>query len=113
MGFLDGIEGTLGAVVGQAMQQGGAAALGPALEQTHFGGLAGLLTQLQQGGLANEVASWCGGEHIPVSADQIEAALGDSHLQQLAESLHLPTDQVSAFLAQHLPAATAAEQPSS
>lgn len=71
-----------------------------------MGGYSGILDKLNQAGLGNEVSSWVGtGSNMPISPQQIQAALGDQHIQQLATSLGIPVDQVSAFLAQHLPTA--------
>lgn len=71
------------------------------------GGYQGILNKLNQAGLGNEVQSWLAtnGKNLPISASQIEAALGDQHLQQLAKSFGVPIDQVANLLAQHLPAA--------
>ena len=71
------------------------------------GGYQGILNKLNQAGLGNEVNSWLAtnGKNLPVSASQIEAALGDQHLQQLAQSFGIPLDQVANLLAQHLPTA--------
>jgi uncharacterized protein YidB (DUF937 family) len=78
--------------------------LAQVLGKTDLGSLGGLLQQLQQSGLGPQVASWLGnGKNMPVTADQLRAALGDQHLQQLAKSLGIPVDQVLAQLSQYLP----------
>jgi uncharacterized protein YidB (DUF937 family) len=71
------------------------------------GGYQGVLAKLEQAGLGQQVNSWLSttGTNLPVSAGQIEAALGDQHLQQLAKSFGVPLDQIANLLAQHLPAA--------
>jgi uncharacterized protein YidB (DUF937 family) len=71
------------------------------------GGYQGVLDKLNQAGLGKEVDSWLAtnGKNLPVNASQIEAALGDQHLQQLAKSFGIPLDQVGNLLATHLPAA--------
>ena len=94
-----------GLVENTLAQQGGAHALfSQALSS--MGGYEGILGKLNQAGLGNVVSSWVGtGSNLPVTPQQIEAALGDQHIQQLATSLGIPVDQVSAFLAQHLPTA--------
>ena len=71
------------------------------------GGYQGILAKLNQAGLGQQVSSWLAtnGKNLPISATQIEAALGDQHLQQLAKSFGVPVDQVANLLAQHLPAA--------
>ncbi len=74
------------------------------LGQTNLGNLGGLLTQLQAGGLGSEVSSWLSnGANMPVSADQLKAALGNQQLQQMAQAAGLPIDKLLAMLSQHLP----------
>jgi uncharacterized protein YidB (DUF937 family) len=65
------------------------------------------LDKLNQAGLGTEVQSWLAtnGKNLPVSPAQIEAALGNQQLQQLAASFGVPVEQISNLLAQHLPAA--------
>ncbi len=71
------------------------------------GGYQGVLDKLNQAGLGQQVNSWLAtnGQNLPISPAQIEAALGNQQLQQLAKSFGVPVDQVSGLLAQHLPAA--------
>ena len=40
---------------------------------------------------------------MPITADQLRAALGNGQIQQLAASFGLPVDKVLASLAEHLP----------
>ncbi len=104
MGLLDKVGDALKGVLGQAE----AAAPGlivSALANSKFGDLSGLVAQLQQGGLDQQVKSWLGnGANLPVSADQIRAALGNEQVRHLAEQLGLPVDQALSYLSQHLPA---------
>ena len=68
------------------------------------GGLGGLLQKFQQAGLAEQAASWVStGSNLPVNAEQIGAALGNSDLGALAAKFGLSTDQVSGGLADLLP----------
>jgi uncharacterized protein YidB (DUF937 family) len=71
------------------------------------GGYEGILGKLTQAGLGNQVQSWLAtnGKNLPISPAQIEAALGDQHLQALAKSFGVPVDQIANLLAQHLPTA--------
>jgi uncharacterized protein YidB (DUF937 family) len=71
------------------------------------GGYQGILNKLNQAGLGSQVQSWLStnGKNLPISPAQIEAALGDQHLQQLAKSFGVPVDQVANLLSQHLPTA--------
>jgi uncharacterized protein YidB (DUF937 family) len=104
MGLFDNLEGMASQFVGGDAHE----ALDGALQASPLGDMSGLLTKLQQGGLAGEVQSWCEGGQSPVSPDQLRDALGDEHVQALASSLGISTDQVLATLSQHLPALTAA-----
>ncbi|CDZ60784.1 YidB family protein [Neorhizobium galegae] len=70
------------------------------------GGLDGILTQLNQSGLGHQVASWIGtGDNIPITADQIRAALSSEQLQGLASKLGIDISKVPELLAEHLPTA--------
>ncbi|MDH0910448.1 YidB family protein [Rhizobium pusense] len=70
------------------------------------GGLDGVLAQLSDSGLGQQVASWLGtGENIPITADQIRAALSSDQVQSLAARLGVDISQVPGLLAKHLPEA--------
>lgn len=71
------------------------------------GGYGGVLAMLQNSGLGDRVESWlsANASNLPVSPDEIKAALGGQQLQQLASQFGIPLDQVAGALAQHLPAA--------
>ncbi len=71
------------------------------------GGFQGVLNLLQQSGLGDRVNSWLStnAANLPVTRDEITAALGDQRLQALAQKFGIPMDQVAALLSQHLPAA--------
>lgn len=100
MGLFDEIKGT----VFQAAEGGAQGLIGNAVEKAVPGGLTGLLSKLQAGGLGEQVSSWMGeGHNLPVSADQLQSALGEGHVQQIAEHLGLNTDQVLQGLSEHLP----------
>ena len=110
MGLFDQLEG---AVQNAINQQGGLnAVLSQAVNSA--GGYQGILAKLNQAGLGDQVSSWLGsGKNLPITPEQIQAALGDQHLQQLAASLGVPVDKVAPLLAQHLPAAVSQAQASS
>src|SRR5262249_49735559 len=62
--------------------------------------------QLQAGGLQTQVQSWLGnGANLPVSPDQLRAALGSDQVRQLAEQFGVPIDAALKLLSEHLPAA--------
>ena len=103
MGLLDQI---VGAVSGQQGEGGGSllSSILGMVNNPQTGGLSGLLQTLQQGGLAEAAKSWVStGQNLPVSAEQIQGALGSDTLKNLAAQLGLNTDQVSGHLAELLP----------
>ena len=78
--------------------------LSAALANTGMGNMAGLLEKLQQSGLGPQVSSWLGdGKNLPITGDQLKAALGDDQVQQLAGHFGLPLDKVLATVADNLP----------
>ncbi len=111
MGLLDSVLGSaMGAMSGGG--QGGAGGgdmlmrvLGGLLNQSGgAGGLAGLVQQLQQGGLGDAVQSWVGhGQNLPVSPEQLHAALGGDQVSAMAQEAGVPQDDLMAQLSQMLP----------
>ncbi len=68
------------------------------------GGLNGLINQIAEGGLADQVASWVStGQNLPVTAEQIQAVLGSSVVQGLAQKVGIDSTQVAGTLATLLP----------
>jgi uncharacterized protein YidB (DUF937 family) len=68
------------------------------------GGLSGLVEEIAAGGLGDQVASWVGkGENLPISAEQLQAALGSSFVQGLAEKFGINPADVAGSLAHLLP----------
>jgi uncharacterized protein YidB (DUF937 family) len=68
------------------------------------GGLSGLVEKIAAGGLADQVASWVGkGENLPISAEQLQAVLGSSFVQGLAEKFGINTADVAGSLSSLLP----------
>lgn len=93
-----GLGGMLGGALGSALGGGGHGAGGG------LGGLGGLLQQLQQGGLGDAAQSWVGtGENQPVSAEQLQNALGADRIDALAQQVGMPAGDLSSQLAQYLP----------
>ena len=106
MGLFDQIGGALKGVLSSELAANGPALLNAALAKTNMGDLQGLVEQLQQGGLGDQVKSWLGsGQNIGISPEQIQSALGNDQLRQLAAHFGIPVDAVSKLLADHLPAA--------
>ncbi len=68
------------------------------------GGLTGLVQQLENGGLGNAVRSWIStGKNMPVTAEQIQSALGSERLAQIAAKLGVSPDVVSQRVAEIFP----------
>ncbi len=73
-------------ILGEATAAAAPALISAALAKTNMGDLKGMVDKLQQGGLGAQVQSWLGnGSNMPVTADQLRAALGDEHVDKLAE----------------------------
>jgi uncharacterized protein YidB (DUF937 family) len=104
--FGDLINSVLKGMSGQPGEASGLPnVLGQILNNTDLGSVGGLLQQLQKSGLGPQVTSWLGnGANLPISVDQLRAALGDERVRQLAASFGIPVDQLLGQLSQHLPA---------
>lgn len=103
MGLFDSV---LGAVTGQAQQQGGLAnVLGGLLaDNSEMGGLGGLVEKFKQGGMGDQVNSWIGnGQNLPISADQIAQILGSDTVRNIASQLGMDPDQATQQLSAMLP----------
>lgn len=105
MGLMDNIGGSLGGLIGQVTSAAAPGLISTVLAKTNLGDLQGLVNQLQQGGLGDQVKSWLGnGGNMPVSPDQIRAALGSDQVKQIAAHFGVPVDDALKLLAEHLPA---------
>jgi uncharacterized protein YidB (DUF937 family) len=97
MGLFDGV---LGGIVGAGM-----VSVVNTIVERH-GGLQGVISQFQQNGLGPTVQSWVGtGPNQPISADQIQNALGPDLLRHLSEKSGMSVQDLSHKLAQVLPQA--------
>jgi uncharacterized protein YidB (DUF937 family) len=104
MGLLDSLGGALKGVLGQVEADAVPALISAVLAKTNVGDLQGLVNKLQQGGLNDQVHSWLGnGANLPVTVDQLRAALGNEQVQQIARELGLPIDGALKLLAEYLP----------
>jgi uncharacterized protein YidB (DUF937 family) len=104
MGLLDSLGGALKGVLGQVEADAVPALISAVLAKTNVGDLQGLVNKLQQGGLNDQVQSWLGnGANLPVTVDQLRAALGNEQVQQIARELGLPIDGALKLLAEYLP----------
>lgn len=104
MGLFDQLAGeVLGKVTGNA-GAGGLTQTVLDLIGNHEGGLSGLVDKLKEGGLGEQVASWIGtGGNLPVSAEQIQAALGSGVLADLAAKAGIDPAAMSGHVAELLP----------
>ena len=97
MGLLDGL---LGGFVGGEM-----ATVVNGLIEKH-GGVQGIVAQLEQQGLGATVKSWVGsGPNQPITADQVQQALGPGAIAALAAKAGMSPPDLAQKLAQILPQA--------
>jgi uncharacterized protein YidB (DUF937 family) len=97
MGMFDGI---LGGVFGA----GATTLLNSFIEQQ--GGLQNIVSQFEKNGFGDTMKSWISqGQNLPITADQIQRALGSDKVKELAAKMGLPADKIAELLAQHLPQA--------
>src|SRR6202047_2026161 len=97
MGMFDGI---LGGVFGA----GATTLLNSFIEQQ--GGLQNIASQFEKNGFGDTMKSWISqGRNLPITADQIQQALGSEKVKELAARMGLPADKLAELLAQHLPQA--------
>ncbi len=90
---------------GQAESAALPSLLNAALAHTNLGNMQGLIDKLQQSGLGPQVTSWLGaGQNLPITADDLKAALGNAEVQQIAAHFGLPVDKILATVAENLPA---------
>jgi len=93
-GVLKGVAGELGKQAPSLLSQ----------VLANSGGLQDVVNKLQQAGLDKQVASWLSsGKNMPVTKEQLRAALNDKDLQQIARALGVPVDQALDVLAKYLP----------
>jgi uncharacterized protein YidB (DUF937 family) len=108
MGILDSLEnspafrGALGRLEAAVVP----VVLGEVLGNGSQGGLSAIVAKLQQAGFGDQVRSWIGnGKNLPITAEQLQQALGSDTVKQLAARFNIPVDQLSKVLAQQLPTA--------
>ncbi len=102
MGLLDSVMGALGGAGGNnAMLD---VVMQMLSNKGGNGGLAGLVQAFQQNGLGEQMNSWIStGQNLPISPDQIKAALGSGQLGQIAGQLGMNESQAAGGLADLLP----------
>jgi uncharacterized protein YidB (DUF937 family) len=111
MGIFDQITSALGGGQQGQSGQGGAggqaglmAGLMKMLNNPSVGGIGGLISKLKAGGMGNAVNSWIStGQNQPVSGQQVQSALGEEHVDQLAREAGVSREEASSGLASVLP----------
>ena len=97
MGMFDGI-------LGGVIAAGATTLLNSFIEKQ--GGLQNVVSQFEKSGLGDTMKSWISkGQNLPITADQIQQALGSDMVKDLAAKMGLPADKIAELLAQHLPQA--------
>lgn len=102
MGLLDMV---MGAVTKQATgSQGDLLSSVASMIGSSEGGLSGLVSSLANSGLKDQVASWVStGANLPVSAEQIQSALGSGTLQDIASKMGIDVASAAGHLSSLLP----------
>lgn len=105
MGLLDNVTRGIGRFLGGAEQQGKLMDMATDLiADRESGGLEGLARLFKNQGLGEAISSWIGtGQNQPVTADQVENAIGSEKIRQYAEKLGFSSEDVSRGLAAVLP----------
>lgn len=74
------------------------------LQQHGINGVAGLVAHFEQAGFSAEAASWVGnGANLPISAENVESALGAPLLAAIADRFGVDPEYARQLIAQHLP----------
>ena len=107
MGLLDQLAGQVVGSLGAQKQDSVSQSdlLGGVMSMINSaGGLPAILQQLQASGLGDQVASWIGtGTNHPVSANQLQDALGADNIAQVAQQAGIEPEHAATGLAQLLP----------
>lgn len=105
MGLFDEIvKGVTGKLLGGGGESPLLNVLMGLINNPQTGGLSGLLQMFSGKGLGDAVSSWIStGENLPISADQIQNALGGQEIQQIAQQLGASREDTASGLAALLP----------
>lgn len=107
MGLFDQISGMVGSALGGSDDAAGGgiqAQMMSVLKQNGIDGMSGLMQQFEQSGMGAHVASWVGdGQNLPISAEQVQAALGSPVIASIAQRFGVDPAMAANLLAQHLP----------
>ena len=110
MGLMDSIKEAAKGEIGKRFNEVGAQHPIASQLLSIFGGgnqaagLSALVSTFQQKGLGGVANSWVGtGANLPINADQIEQALGQERVQQIAAKFGMDPETLKGQLAQVLP----------
>jgi uncharacterized protein YidB (DUF937 family) len=104
MGLLDQLQSAFGSLATQAEAELLPKLLDKVLASGGLGSLQGLIDRLRAAGLDRQVESWLGGgPNEPITAQQLEAALGDDIVGKISGALDMPPDDIFGPLAAQLP----------
>jgi uncharacterized protein YidB (DUF937 family) len=105
MGLFDDIASMAGGLLGGSGQSSGVQGqVMDILQQNGISGVSGLVQQFDQSGLGAHAASWVSnGQNLPISADQVQQALGNPIIEQVAPKFGINTADAAQLLSQHLP----------
>jgi uncharacterized protein YidB (DUF937 family) len=98
------IDSVLSREPGAAALPGQQSLLNSVLGMIGSGGLNSLLDGFRQQGRGDAVQSWVGtGANLPVSAEEVQASLGEGQIAEIAQHAGLSKDQTAGGLAALLP----------
>ncbi len=102
--MLEGLANSLKSVLPDAADALIDKAMGAINDPAH-GGLTGVVEKLRASGLGDTVNSWIatGTKNLPITGDQIRAALGNEHVTALASKLGIDPASAAEKLAAMLP----------
>ena len=105
MSLLDGIAAVADSLLsGSDKQKQLVSAALSKISDAATGGLLGLVNTLRQLGLDDVVSSWIStGENKPISSEQVQNALGEGQINQMAQNMGVSHQEVSTGLAGLLP----------
>ena len=84
-----------------------------AINDPEHGGLSGVVEKFRASGMGETVNSWiaAGTKNLPITAEQVRAALGNEHITSLAAKLGIDPSAAADKLAAMLPHAVDAASP--
>jgi uncharacterized protein YidB (DUF937 family) len=109
MGIFDDLENAAKGAAENALQGSSQAIISQAVTSCS-GGMSGLLQKLRDGGLGEHVDAWLAGTHLPISSEQLQQAMSDEHINEIASCSGQSVQQILASLATHLPAISQQQQ---